>query len=433
MRRADARARKNQRYAAERQRDRIAGEQHAQTRDDHQNRKDFGSGISAPCRAAHAARADRLRDALQGHQQREERDQRLEQEHERQAARFARAFEDRPGARDIGHREPDQHEHERQQQQQRAEKVDQCLRARRRVGIEHIDAHMAARLQRPGRRQHEQRGVGVDDRSRSARSSRGQTHSAAPPRRIAAARRTEPATPRRGRSPHSGGRCGRRGAIKCAAVMLYMAQSGPFAHSGGHVRPRSRSTTITTMAIRSCPRRSCACARSKPMLTEKGYVDPAALDLLIETYENKVGPRNGARVDRQSLDRSRLPQALLEGRHAGDRRRSATSAAGRAHLVALENTPKTHNMVVCTLCSCYPWPVLGLPPVWYKSAPYRSRAVKDPRGVLNDFGVDAAEGNRNPRLGFNRRDALSRAADAARRHRRLERGEARRSRHARLA
>ena len=103
------------------------------------------------------------------------------------------------------------------------------------------------------------------------------------------------------------------------------------------------------------------------------------------------------------------------------------------HLVAVENTPQRHNMIVCTLCSCYPWEVLGLPPVWYKSAPYRSRAVKDPRGVLADFGVDAAEGHRNPRVGFHRRDALPRAADAARRHRGLERGQARRPRHARLA
>ena len=96
-------------------------------------------------------------------------------------------------------------------------------------------------------------------------------------------------------------------------------------------------------------------------------------------------------------------------------------------MMVLENTPERHNMVVCTLCSCYPWPVLGLPPVWYKSAPYRSRAVIDPRGVLRDFGVDAAGGHRDPRVGFDRGDALSRAADAARRHRRLERGAARRA------
>ncbi len=94
----------------------------------------------------------------------------------------------------------------------------------------------------------------------------------------------------------------------------------------------------------------------------------------------------------------------------------SSSYAGRQgeHIVALENTPITHNMVVCTLCSCYPWPVLGLPPVWYKSAPYRSRAVSDPRGVLRDFGVELADGDRNSRLGFHRGNSLPRAADAAR-------------------
>ena len=87
-----------------------------------------------------------------------------------------------------------------------------------------------------------------------------------------------------------------------------------------------------------------------------------------------------------------------------------------SHLIAVENTPDTHNLVVCTLCSCYPWSVLGLPPVWYKSAPYRSRAVIDPRGVLADFGVTLAAQDRNPDLGFDRRDAVSRAADAPRGH-----------------
>jgi nitrile hydratase len=122
------------------------------------------------------------------------------------------------------------------------------------------------------------------------------------------------------------------------------------------------------------------------VLTEKGYVDPAALDLLIETYETKVGPRNGARVVARAWTDPAYKARLL---------RDATAAiagfgySGRQgeHLVAVENTPDLHNMVVCTLCSCYPWPVLGLPPVWYKSAPYRSRAVKDPRGVLAEFGV----------------------------------------------
>ena len=122
------------------------------------------------------------------------------------------------------------------------------------------------------------------------------------------------------------------------------------------------------------------------LLVEKGYVDPAALDALIETYEHKVGPRNGARVVARAWSDPEFRMRLLN---------DATSAiaelgyGGRQgeHMVALENTPERHNLVVCTLCSCYPWPVLGLPPVWYKSPPYRSRAVIDPRGVLAEFGV----------------------------------------------
>jgi nitrile hydratase len=122
------------------------------------------------------------------------------------------------------------------------------------------------------------------------------------------------------------------------------------------------------------------------LLVEKGYVDSAALDELIETYETRVGPRNGAKV---------VAKAWANPDYLDWLRKDATAAIadlgfiGRQgeHMVALENTPDTHNMVVCTLCSCYPWPVLGLPPVWYKSPPYRSRAVSDPRGVLEEFGV----------------------------------------------
>jgi nitrile hydratase len=122
------------------------------------------------------------------------------------------------------------------------------------------------------------------------------------------------------------------------------------------------------------------------VLTEKGYIDPAALDLIIEAYETKVGPHNGARVVAKAWSDPAFKQALLADAS------KAVSALGHEsrvgdHLVAVENTPALHNMIVCTLCSCYPWEVLGLPPVWYKSAPYRSRAVKDPRGVLADFGV----------------------------------------------
>ena len=127
------------------------------------------------------------------------------------------------------------------------------------------------------------------------------------------------------------------------------------------------------------------------LLVEKGYVDPAALDVLIETYETRIGPRNGARV---------VARAWTDPDFADELRRDATAAiasmgyAGRQgeHMVALFNTPETHNMVVCTLCSCYPWPVLGLPPVWYKSMPYRSRAVMEPRAVLAEFGVTLPEG-----------------------------------------
>ena len=157
------------------------------------------------------------------------------------------------------------------------------------------------------------------------------------------------------------------------------------------------------------------------ILTEKGYVEPAALDAIIEAYETKIGPHNGAQVIAKAWSDPAFRQALLEDATAAIATLGHVARTGD-HLVAVENTPQRHNMVVCTLCSCYPWEVLGLPPVWYKAAPYRSRAVKDPRGVLADFGVSASEGDRNPRVGFDRRDALPRAADAARRHRRLERG-----------
>jgi nitrile hydratase len=123
------------------------------------------------------------------------------------------------------------------------------------------------------------------------------------------------------------------------------------------------------------------------LLLDKGLVDPAALDALIQTYEEKVGPRNGARVVARAWAEADYKEWLL---------RDATAAiadmgyGGRQgeHMYVVENTPATHNLVVCTLCSCYPWPVLGLPPTWYKSAPYRSRAVIDPRGVLAEFGTE---------------------------------------------
>ncbi len=122
------------------------------------------------------------------------------------------------------------------------------------------------------------------------------------------------------------------------------------------------------------------------LLTEKGLVDPKALDILIDTYENKVGPRNGARVVARAWVDDAYRQRLLADATAAI---AEFGFMGRQseHMVVVENTAKQHNMVVCTLCSCYPWAVLGLPPVWYKSAPYRARAVMDPRGVLGEFGV----------------------------------------------
>lgn len=129
----------------------------------------------------------------------------------------------------------------------------------------------------------------------------------------------------------------------------------------------------------------------RTVLGEKGYIDAAALDELIDTYQTKIGPRNGAQV---------VARAWTDPAFDDWLRRDATAAiaslgfGGRQgeHMVALHNTPSRHHLVVCTLCSCYPWPVLGLPPTWYKSAAYRSRAVKDPRGVLAEFGVTLPAG-----------------------------------------
>jgi len=122
------------------------------------------------------------------------------------------------------------------------------------------------------------------------------------------------------------------------------------------------------------------------LLVEKGYVNPEALDALIETYETKVGPRNGAHVVAKAWSDPEFRAWLLEDGTAAIASLGYTGRQGE-HIMVVENTPKVHNMVVCTLCSCYPWPVLGLPPVWYKSSPYRARAVIDPRGVLEEFGV----------------------------------------------
>jgi len=126
------------------------------------------------------------------------------------------------------------------------------------------------------------------------------------------------------------------------------------------------------------------------LLVEKGLVDPAALDKLVDTYENRIGPRNGARVVARAWVDPAYKARLLADANDAMTEFGYTSQQGD-HMVVVENTPKVHNVIVCTLCSCYPWPVLGLPPVWYKSAPYRSRVVIDPRGVLREFGLDLPE------------------------------------------
>jgi nitrile hydratase subunit alpha len=127
------------------------------------------------------------------------------------------------------------------------------------------------------------------------------------------------------------------------------------------------------------------------VLGEKGYIDPAALDVLIDTYQTKVGPRNGARVVARAWRDADYKAWLLRDASAAIASLGFHGRQGE-HMVVLENTPAQHHLVVCTLCSCYPWPVLGLPPTWYKSAPYRSRAVRDPRGVLAEFGVALPDG-----------------------------------------
>ncbi len=144
-------------------------------------------------------------------------------------------------------------------------------------------------------------------------------------------------------------------------------------HDHDHEHPRLSELQLRVRALES-------------LLVEKGLVDPAALDEFIDIYETKVGPRNGAKV----VARAWTDPAFLEWlRNDASAAIKSFGFEGRQgeHMVVVENTDKVHNLVVCTLCSCYPWPVLGLPPVWYKSAPYRSRAVIDPRGVLADFGT----------------------------------------------
>jgi nitrile hydratase len=168
----------------------------------------------------------------------------------------------------------------------------------------------------------------------------------------------------------------RRGFVAAAGA----AATHDMAHAQDHDHAHQAVPSDPTLRVKAL----------ESLLVEKGLVDRAALDALIDTYEHKVGPRNGARVVARAWADPAYKQRLLTNASAALVEFGYTGMQGEDMLV-VENTPKVHNLVVCTLCSCYPWPVLGLPPVWYKSAPYRSRAVIDPRGVLREFGLELAE------------------------------------------
>ena len=149
-------------------------------------------------------------------------------------------------------------------------------------------------------------------------------------------------------------------------------------HTGGHDHDRGQQPPpVTALRVKAL----------ESLLVEKGLVDPAALDALIDYYENKVGPRNGARVVARAWTDPAYKARLVTDATAAIAELGYSGSQGE-HMVAVENTSDVHNMIVCTLCSCYPWPVLGLPPNWYKSAAYRSRAVIEPRAVLHEFGLD---------------------------------------------
>lgn len=154
-------------------------------------------------------------------------------------------------------------------------------------------------------------------------------------------------------------------------------KEGDREHADDHVREHERPLSGPALRAKAL----------ESLLTEKGLVDPGALDELIDTYETRVGPRNGARVVARAWVDPAYRRRLLANAAAAIAELGFVGRQGE-DMVVLENTPEVHNVVVCTLCSCYPWPVLGLPPVWYKSAPYRARAVSDPRGVLKELGME---------------------------------------------
>jgi nitrile hydratase len=166
-------------------------------------------------------------------------------------------------------------------------------------------------------------------------------------------------------------------AVTAAGAAVTPDLSHAHDHDHGHDHDHQEVPSDLTLRVKAL----------ESLLTEKGLVDRAALDALIDTYEHKIGPRNGARVVARAWADPAYKQRLLTNADAAIAELGYGGLQGE-HMVAVENTSNVHNMVVCTLCSCYPWPVLGLPPVWYKSAPYRSRAVIDPRGVLREFGLE---------------------------------------------
>jgi nitrile hydratase len=174
----------------------------------------------------------------------------------------------------------------------------------------------------------------------------------------------------------------RRGMLKTVATAAGAAATRDLAHAQDQDHEHSHQAVPSDPALRVKSLES--------LLVEKGLVDRAALDALVDAYENKIGPRNGARVVARAWADPAYKQRLLTDADAAIAELGYGGMQGE-HMRVVENTPKVHNLVVCTLCSCYPWPVLGLPPVWYKSAPYRSRSVIDPRGVLREFGLELAE------------------------------------------
>ncbi len=174
----------------------------------------------------------------------------------------------------------------------------------------------------------------------------------------------------------------RRGMLKTVVTAAGAAATHDLAHAQEQEHDHSHQSVPSDPALRVKSLES--------LLVEKGLVDRAALDALVDSYEHKIGPRNGARVVARAWADPAYKQRLLTDADAAIAELGYGGMQGE-HMVVVENTPKVHNLVVCTLCSCYPWPVLGLPPVWYKSAPYRSRSVIDPRGVLREFGVEVGE------------------------------------------